>query len=175
MVRPELRNGNDIALIAAMTENRVIGRNGVMPWHIPADLKHFRKLTWGKPIIMGRKTFQSLGRPLPGRQNIVISSNPEYQLEHCVTVTSPQAALAAALPGNIMIIGGATIYKSFLPLARYFYLTLIHDEIEGDTWFPEWEYADWTELENTRIEHDPESGLCYSFICLERRLPPLNP
>ncbi|MGI9210901.1 MAG: dihydrofolate reductase [Methylococcaceae bacterium] len=165
----ESRNGKDIALVVAMTENRVIGRDGAMPWHIPADLKHFRRLTWGKPIIMGRKTFESLGRPLPGRQNIIISGNSEFHPEHCITVSTPQAALAVAAPSDIMIIGGATIYQAFLPAAQYIYLTLIHVELTGDTWFPEWDYSDWLELENTRIDHDPECGLSYSFIRLERR------
>jgi len=167
-----VNNSKQMALIVAMAENGIIGRNGTMPWHIPADLKYFRQVTWGKSIIMGRKTFDSLGRPLPGRHNIILSSNPSLHADGCETVTTPEAALQQAQPGEVMVIGGAMVYRWFLPLAHTLYLTLIHHSLEGDTRFPDWRMEEWQERQRSPIAVDMASGLRYSFIRLERRQQP---
>lgn len=130
--RPEL------VAIVAMTENRVIGKGGGMPWHLPADLAHFRRLSVGKPNIMGRKVYDSLGQALPGRDNIVLTRNPSFQAPGCQVVHTPQEALKAA--GNaaeIAILGGEEIYRLYLGQLTRIELTLIHAELEGDTFFPE--------------------------------------
>jgi dihydrofolate reductase len=162
----------NISLIVATDENGIIGRDGHMPWHIPADLQYFRQVTWGKSVIMGRKTRESVGRPLPGRQNIVMSTDPGFYAEGCETATSPESALEKATHREIMIIGGALIYPLFLPMARHFYLTLVHAAFAGDTRFPAWQPQDWQEVARTRVDKDPVSGLSYSFIRFERIVPP---
>jgi dihydrofolate reductase len=137
--------GPIIALVVAMAENRVIGRAGQMPWRMPSDLKRFRRITLGCPVIMGRKTFQSIGRPLDGRQNIVLSRHASEPIAGVVHAASLAEALAVARAGTggaergseIMVIGGAEIYALALPLATRIYLTVVHASPAGDTWFPE--------------------------------------
>lgn len=128
-----------ISLIVAMAENRVIGRDNQMPWHLPADLRHFKSVTLGKPVIMGRKTFESIGRPLPGRRNLVISRNTEWQADGVETVNSLDAALALVnAHDEVMIIGGGQLYRDALPLAHRLYLTHIELNVDdADTWFPD--------------------------------------
>ncbi|WP_332650107.1 type 3 dihydrofolate reductase [Lysinibacillus sp. 54212] len=129
-----------ISLIVAFDKNRVMGYENAMPWHLPGDLKYFKEQTMGKPMIMGRKTFESIGRPLPGRRNIVITRNPDYYAEGIETVSSLEEAIALA--GNIpeiMIIGGEQIFKLSLPIADKLYITHIDHEFEGDTFFPAFE------------------------------------
>lgn len=134
----------NVALVAAMAANRVIGYNGQMPWHLPEELKYFKELTMGKPIVMGRRTFQSIGRPLPGRQNIIVSRSAPVLPEPITVVRSPEQALRAAWPGKeIMVIGGGEIYQAFMPLATRLYLTEIELQTQGDTWFPEFNAGDW--------------------------------
>lgn len=158
-----------IALIVAMSSNGVIGVDNRMPWHLSADLKRFRRITWGKPILMGRRTHESIGKPLPGRQNIVLTTNPDYRAEGCRVVHSPGEALALASDApEIMVIGGAALYEMFLPLTQRLYLTLIHQEFPGDTCFPEIDWAEWQETQRETVTGD-ESGLDYSFIDYERR------
>lgn len=139
-----------LALIAAMAKNRVIGRDNTLPWHLPADLQHFKQLTMGKPLIMGRATFTSLGRVLPGREHIVLSRNPaatlpEHPRVHRASDLTTALALAAQLqPGaDVMVIGGAQIYALALPQADVLYLTELDLEPEGDAWFPALNPADW--------------------------------
>ena len=160
-----------IALIAAMGSNRAIGLDNRMPWHLSADLKRFRALTLGKPILMGRKTHASIGRPLPGRVNLVLTSDPGYAAPGCIVVHSPEQALQVAQGEELMVIGGAALYRDFLPRAERLYLTRIHREFDGDTFFPEFDAADWRETAREDIEADADSGLSYSFITLERRTP----
>ena len=158
-----------IALIVAMSSNGVIGVDNRMPWHLSADLKRFRRITWGKPILMGRRTHESIGKPLPGRQNIVLTTNPDYRAEGCRVVHSPGEALALASDApEIMVIGGAALYEMFLPLTQRLYMTLIHQEFPGDTCFPEIDWAEWQETQREIVTGD-ESGLDYSFIDYERR------
>ncbi len=133
-----------ITLIAALARNRVIGRDHRLPWRLPADLRFFKQTTMGKPLLMGRRTWESIGRPLPGRRMIVLSGDPGYQAAGCVVVpTLDEAlALAGAVP-EVMVIGGATLYEQTLPLAERLVLTRIDGEIPGDVWFPVWEEQDW--------------------------------
>ena len=126
-----------ISIVVAASTNNVIGKDGQLPWRLPDDLRHFKAVTKGKPIVMGRLTWESIGRALPGRQNIVITRNPDYAAEGCDVVTSPAAALdAAAEAEEVMIIGGGRIYELFLPQARRLYLTRVKADIDGDTFFP---------------------------------------
>jgi dihydrofolate reductase len=158
-----------IALIVAMAENRVIGRNNQLPWRIPADLRHFKALTLGKPVIMGRKTYESIGRPLPGRDNIVISADSGYQAEGCQVVHSVEQALeAAGSCEEAMIIGGANLYRQTLENADRLYLTLVKAEPEGDTWFPEIELQQWREIERQAHTADESNEFDYDFVVLER-------
>ena len=158
-----------IALIVAMAENRVIGRNNQLPWRIPADLRHFKALTLGKPVIMGRKTYESIGRPLPGRDNIVVTADSGYQAEGCQVVHSVEQALeAAGSCEEAMIIGGANLYRQTLENADRLYLTLVKAEPEGDTWFPEIELQQWREIERQAHAADESNEYDYDFVVLER-------
>ena len=128
-----------ISMIAAMANDRVIGKDNQMPWHLPADFAWFKRCTMGKPVVMGRKTYQSIGRPLPGRQNIVISRDNQLQIDGVTTVTSIEQALAAAGEvEEVMIIGGGAIYAACLPIANRLYMTYIDANVDGDTQFPIW-------------------------------------
>jgi len=165
------------SIVVAMAENRVIGRAGRLPWHLPGDLKHFRRLTVGHPVIMGRKTYESIAKPLPGRTNIVVTRTPGYLAPGCTVVGSLEAALKAADEAphhpperrEVFIIGGAELYAQALPLVQRVYLTLVHAELEGDTFFPEFDPSGWRELSRERHEADEHHAYAYSFITLERR------
>jgi dihydrofolate reductase len=157
-----------ISLIAAMAKNRVIGKENAMPWHLPADLAHFKRVTMGKPVIMGRRTYESIGRPLPGRKNIVISRRSDYSPEGCVIVNSVEAAIAQANHEEVMIIGGGQLYAEMLPHADRLYLTLIDAELEGDTRFPDYTIYDWKEIDRERHEPDEKNNYAYEFVTLER-------
>ncbi len=157
-------------MIAAMDRNRLIGVENRLPWRLPADLAHFKRVTMGKPVIMGRHTFESLGRPLPGRLNIVVSRDPGFTAGGCTVVHSLEEALAvASRHEEIMVIGGASFYAQTLPRARRLYLTLIEGEFEGDTFFPVLDPRDWQET--NRVDHAPDerNPYPYSFVVLERR------
>jgi len=158
-----------IALIAAMAENGVIGINNQLPWRISADLRHFKALTMGKPIVMGRKTWESIGRPLPGRTNIVISRDSGFEAEGCQVVHSIEQALeAAAGYDQVMIIGGANLYRQMLERADVLYLTLIKAEVEGDAWFPQLEPEEWREVERQSHGADDNNEYDYDFVTLQR-------
>lgn len=154
-----------------MDEQRVIGRANRLPWKLPADMGWFRRHTLGKPILMGRKTFDSLGRKaLPQRTNIVISRNRELAAEGVVVVASLQQALTAAAPAaECMVIGGAQIYQQALPLAQRLYITQVHDVFDGDTWFPEFDLSQWREVCRERHARDERNPHEYSFLIYERR------
>ena len=158
-----------ISLIAALTPDHVIGRDNDLPWRIPDDLRHFKRTTRGKPIVMGRKNYLSIGRPLPERQNIIMTRQADFQAPGCDIVRSADEALAAA--GNaheIMIIGGAEIYRLFLPRADRLYLTWVHAGIDGDTFFPDIDAEQWTSIQD---EHQPAgegSPYALHFQTLER-------
>lgn len=161
-----------VTLIAAMSRNRVIGVDNSLPWHLSADLRRFKAITLGKPIFMGRKTHESIGRPLPGRLNLILSRNPEYLAEGCVVVhTLDQALLAAAGFDELMVIGGSSLYQTMLPYANRLYLTLIDAEFEGDTFFPAIHQTDWREVERQEVHGDASVPFSYQFLVLERIVP----
>jgi len=156
-----------ISLIAALGKNNVIGVDNKLPWKLSADLKRFKAITSGKPVIMGRKTFESIGRPLPNRTNIIITRDKNYRADGCVIVNSAEEALNAAKENEeVMIIGGAQIYAEFLPKANKMYLTVIEKEFEGDAYFPEYNDHEWKIIHKEDHEDD---GLRYSFVDLERK------
>jgi dihydrofolate reductase len=158
-----------ISIIAAIADNGIIGKNNKLIWHLPADLKHFRELTMGKPIIMGRKTFAAIGKPLPGRRNIVISRDPLKSCPNCDFYPSLETALSAVkTEPEVMIIGGADIYKLAIPLAQTMYLTLVHHNFDGDTRFPKYNKDDWQEVEHVNFEADEKNNYTYSFVTLQR-------
>lgn len=157
-----------ISMIAAMAQDRVIGKDNQMPWHLPADFAWFKKCTLGKPVIMGRKTYDSIGRPLPGRQNIVISRDPELEIKGVTTTTSIDKALEMVSDvEEAMIIGGGSIYKSCLPLARRLYLTHIDFDVEGDTQFPDWGEG-WQQTHTENYRADEKNAHDMQFVILER-------
>ncbi len=154
-----------ISLIVAMANNRVIGKDNQMPWHLPADLKHFKSVTMGKPIIMGRKTYESIGRPLPGRKNIVISRNADYQAAGCEMANSLESALElVADVEEVMIIGGGFLYQQALALANKLYLTFIDLTVDGDTYFPEFEHLDLREVKREKHRADESNPYDYEFV-----------
>lgn len=160
-----------ISMIAAMANDRVIGKDNDMPWHMPADLAHFKKVTMGKPVIMGRKTFESIGRPLPGRKNVVITRNSNWSHEGVDVVDSPEKALDLLSDvEEVMIIGGGNIYSQFLPQASKLFLTFIDLQVEGDTKFPNWlEVGDWVEIESEKHSPDEKNSYNYQFVTLEKQ------
>ena len=158
-----------INLIAAMANNRVIGLDNKMPWHLPADLRHFKSVTMSHPIIMGRKTFESIGKALPGRRNLVISRNPDLAIEGVEVFGSINEALISCNGlTEVMIIGGANIYEQMLEYADRLYLTFIELETKGDAFFPDWKLYDWKEVERESHEPDDKNPYHYSFVTLER-------
>ena len=134
-----MQNGKTITIIAAMAQNRAIGLAGAMPWHLPGELRHFKETTMGKPIVMGRKTWESIGRALPGRQNIVVTRNREYCADGCLVVQSLPLAVEQAEGNEIMIIGGGQLYQLALLATDRMVLTLVDCAPEADTWFPQWQ------------------------------------
>lgn len=157
-----------LTLIAAMGKNRAIGMNGRMPWHLPAELQHFKKVTMGKTIVMGRKTWQSIGRPLPGRQNIVVTRNPDFHAEGVDLANSLEDAAAKSQSDEVMIIGGGQLYALAMPLAQRMVLTLIDIEPEADTWFPEWDDQIWSQTTEVHFPADDSNPLGYRVIELSR-------
>ncbi|KAE9636798.1 type 3 dihydrofolate reductase [Aeromonas veronii] len=161
-----------ISMIAAMAHDRVIGKDNQMPWHLPADLAHFKRVTLGKPVLMGRKTFESIGRPLPGRRNLVISRNPDYQAEGIEVVGSVEAALALLAGSSVeelMVIGGGHLYAEMLPSADCLYLTRIDLAVEGDTRFPAFDDGQWQRVECESHPADEKNPHPYSFEIWQRR------
>jgi dihydrofolate reductase len=162
-----------ITLIAAVAKNGVIGRGNALPWHLPEDLKHFKQLTTGHTVVMGRKTWESLPerfRPLPGRLNIVVTRNPAYVAPGATVVTSLEAAQKVGAGGtaatSLFVIGGAELYAHALPLAQRLELTEIDIEIEGDAWFPAYDRSRWREV--NRVAGTSAEGLRYAFVTCER-------
>jgi len=157
-----------LSVIVAVAENGVVGKNNALPWYLPADLQYFKRTTMGKPIVMGRKTYESIGRPLPGRTNIVISNNRDYTAEGVAVVSSLEQALAyagevALIDGSeeLMVIGGATIYAAAIPLADRLYVTEVHATVEGDAYLGEIDWSPWRE--SGREDHKAEDPNPYDF------------
>ena len=164
-------------MIYARARNGVIGNLGQLPWHLPEDLAHFKRTTLGCPVIMGRKTFESilasLGKPLPGRSNIIVSRNTQFKADGCITVNSLEAAIAAcATAAEAFVIGGGEIYRQALPLASRIYLTQIDADFEGDASFPEFGEAGWREVARTVLPAG-EAGFAhaYAFVTYEKSAP----
>ena len=160
-----------LSMISAVAENRVIGNKNTLPWHMPADFKYFKEATLGKPIVMGLNTFKSIGeKALPGRKNIILNNDPHYTApEGCFVVYSIDELLEVTKDEQeVMICGGASIYKQMLPLANRLYLTYIHQSFEGDTYFPEVNLAEWKEIKRTDCKADEKNKHDYSFVILER-------
>jgi len=165
-----------VALIWAMSRNGVIGRNNALPWHLSEDLRYFKRVTFGKPVIMGRKTWESIGRPLPGRANIVITRDEAFQAEGVKVVNSLEQALSVAqsialLDGvdEAMVIGGAEIYALALPVAQRLYLTQVHAEVEGDAWFPALDLSGWQEVGREDFAAEGPNLYDYSFIVYDKK------
>ena len=159
-----------ISLIAALDRNRCIGLGNRLPWHLPADLQHFKRLTLGKPIVMGRKTWESLPGLLPERQHVVISRDPSYRAQGCILVDSPEAAVRAVGDvAEVMVVGGAQIYRQMLPMANRMYLTRVDAEVAGDAFFPPWDAGEWVKIDSEAHAADERNPLDYQFITLQRR------
>jgi dihydrofolate reductase len=165
-----------IALIAAFSQNLVVGINNSLPWHLPEDLKYFKRTTLGKAIIMGRKTYESIGRPLPNRTNIVVSRNPDFSADGVVSVTSLEEAIKHAENVNmingveeVMIIGGAAIYQASLPMADRLYLTHVHANVEGDAYFPKVDFQQWEEVGREDFDKDESNPYDYSFSVYHKK------
>lgn len=156
-----------ISLIVAVSENNCIGSNNQMPWHLPEDLRRFRSLTAEHAVIMGRKTYEAIGRPLPQRHNIIVSRNSVLNLDGCDICGSLDEALKLEShqdPDEVFIIGGAEIYRQALPLAKKLYLTRIHKIVDGDTFFPEIDWSQWALIETPQHSKNPANGLLCTFL-----------
>ncbi|MGA2655314.1 MAG: type 3 dihydrofolate reductase [Gammaproteobacteria bacterium] len=159
-----------ISLIAAMTKDHAIGKDNRIPWHLSADLKYFKKMTLHKPIIMGRRTFESLGKALPERTNIVVTQQDDFKAQGCEIAHSLHQAIKMASPApEIMIIGGGQLYQEAIKIANRMYLTLIDTDTKGDTFFPKWNENEWHEISRETHHKDAENPYDYSFVVLERK------
>src|SRR5215469_4735852 len=165
-----------VSLIVAMAQNGVIGRDNALPWRLPADLKRFRAFTLGKPILMGRKTFESIGRPLPERVNVVLTRDRGWFAAGVIVVHSVEHALAqAGASAELVAIGGAEIYRLVLPFARRIYLTHVHADVPGDIYFPDFDPTQWADVEYSTHPADDEHAYPVTFVTLERRNAPEAP
>ncbi len=158
------------SLVVAMARNRVIGRDNALPWRLPVDLAHFKKVTMGHPIVMGRKTYESIGRPLPGRQNIVVTRNPDFAAPGCTVVSSLEAAWeAAGAAAEVCVIGGSTLFAETLPIADVIHLTEVEADVAGDTYFPRFDRAQWNETEIARHGVDERHAYALRILRLDRK------
>jgi dihydrofolate reductase len=158
-----------VSLVVAMARNHVIGRDNALPWRLPEDLKHFKATTLGKPVLMGRKTFESIGKPLPGRTNLVLTRAAGWNADGAVVVHSVDAALASvANSTEVAVIGGAEIFQLLMPKVSRIYLTRIHADIPGDTVFPPLDPSQWKEVERREFTADERNAYDMSFVTLER-------
>ncbi len=160
-----------ISIIVAIGNNRVIGIKNALPWNLPADMEHFRQLTTGKPLIMGQKTFESIGKALPGRINIILTLDNNFKAPDCFVAHSIEEALQIAKEKGeeVMICGGVSIYRQFLTIADRMYLTLIKGDFEADAFFPEFDWNEWQETERIDKESDKDNPYPYSFVTLQRK------
>ncbi|GIW34980.1 dihydrofolate reductase [Meiothermus sp.] len=159
--------GRKIALVVAMDKNRAIGQGGALPWRLPDDLKRFRALTLGRTVLMGRKTYESIGRPLPQRRNVVLTRDPAFRPEGLEVVHSLEEALK--LGDELMVIGGGEVYAMFLPLATHLHLTLVDATVpDADAFFPQWDSAEWREVYRAFHPSDERHPFAFSYVDLER-------
>jgi len=159
-----------LSIVVAMDGNRLIGKDNQLPWYLPADLAFFKKLTTGNTILMGRKTFDSIGRPLPSRRNIIITRNTNIEITGCEVVNSIEEALSLAQgETEVMVIGGAKLYQQILPIADRLYITQIEGEFDGDAYFPSYNEVEWSQISIDSREPDENNHYKYHFITLDRR------
>ena len=159
-----------LSIIVAMDRNRVIGRGGALPWHISSDLKNFKKITMGKPILMGRKTHDSIGKPLPGRENIILTNNKKYLAEGCtVKNTLDEVYSYCEEQLEVVVMGGAILYSQTLDKAEKLYITEVNASVNGDTFFPEYKSSQWREISRESFNADENNEFDYSFTVLERK------
>lgn len=165
-----------ISLIVAMAQNRVIGKDNRLPWRLPADMAYFKQTTMGHPVVMGRKTFESISKPLPGRRNIILTRDPHFQSEGCEICYSVEEVLALAQAGKdeFFIIGGDSVYSTFFPFTDRLYLTLIEQSFEGDAFFPEIDAQKWRLVSQTQGENNEKNPYEYSFLIYEAVSPSRN-
>ncbi len=159
----------DITLIAALAKNRVIGANNCLPWHLPADLQHFKQCTMHKVIIMGRKTYQSIGKPLPNRRNVILSGDTTFTAPGCEIIHDMATAFSLLeKEDEVMVIGGATVYEQWLPFAKKMYLSYIDAEVSGDCYFPTWQDNQWREAERRRYPADAKNRYAIDFVTVTK-------
>jgi dihydrofolate reductase len=160
-----------ISHIVAMDQNRVIGKDNRLPWHLPADLAYFKKVTMGHAIIMGRKTFESIGRPLPGRENVIVTRNQSFQAEGCTVIHSIEEVCQFAAKRNdeVFVIGGAELFRVTLPFAERLYVTKIEANFPGDTFYPAFDESEWQLVSYTKGKKDEKNPYDYAFIVYERK------
>ncbi|MFS0764562.1 dihydrofolate reductase [Peribacillus phoenicis] len=160
-----------ISLIVAMDQNRVIGNNNKLPWHLPADLQYFKKVTMGHPIVMGRKTFESIGRVLPGRENVIVTRNQDFKAEGCVVLhdIAEIKMFADTRDEEVFVIGGAEIFKEILPFTDRLYITEIHETFEGDTFFPVNDENEWDKISSNPGSIDEKNRYAHDFIILQKK------
>lgn len=163
-----------LSILVAMAKNRVIGRNNQLPWHLPADLKHFKLLTMGQTIVMGRKTYESIGRPLPGRENIIITRQTGYKVPGATVVNSLQDAIlkceeSSTINSENFIIGGEKLYWQTLDICQRIYITEIQSDFEGDVFFPEFDRSDWKEIQRDKHTSENDTHIEYHFVILDRK------
>ncbi|WP_458355106.1 dihydrofolate reductase [Peribacillus frigoritolerans] len=160
-----------ISLMVAMDQNRVIGKNNKLPWHLPADLQYFKKVTMGHPIVMGRKTFESIGRVLPGRENVIVTRNQEFKAEGCVVLhdIAQIKMFADNDDEEVFVIGGAEIFKEILPFTDRLYITEIHETFEGDTFFPEIDENEWDVISSNPGGIDEKNRFAHDFVILQKK------
>ena len=164
-----------IAIISAMARNRIIGIENRLPWNLPADMRHFRTLTMGHHLIMGRKTYESIGKPLPGRTTVIVTRNKDFAAPGCIVVNSIEAAISACQGDNeAFIIGGAELYKQALDFADRIYLTKIDAIFEGDAYFPEFESASWKEIDQETFPPDADNPYAYRFVVYDKKMDSTN-
>lgn len=158
-----------IAFVVALDRNRVIGRDGGLPWRLPDDMKHVREVTAGKPLVMGRRTFDSIGKPLPGRTNIVLTRDPSFHPEGVLVARAPAEALRLAGDApEIVVFGGAQVFAQFLPDADRIYLTEVDADVGGDTVFPDLDPSEWREVERREHARDERHAFAFRFVTLDR-------
>lgn len=163
------KNVDMISLIAAMGQQRELGFEGKMPWHLPADLQHFKAITLGKPVVMGRKTYESIGKPLPERLNIIMTRDKYFYVPDCVIAhTLVEAVETVDETKEIMVIGGSHLFEQFLPFASRMYLTFIQASFPSDTYFPEWDSDEWQVIDEELHNKDEKNSYDYQFVTLDR-------
>lgn len=172
--RPDRRVSARLSIIVAVAENGVIGRGGGLPWRLPDDLRRFKELTMGKPVIMGRRTWESLGRALPGRRNLVVSRMPGYSARGAeIAFSLPDALRRTTNEPEVFVMGGAQLYAEALPLADRLYLTRVHAAVDGDVLFPEWRPEEWVEIQSIPHPTDARHPFSFTFHVYEFRRNPL--